>query len=109
MPSPMVIIPRLAGMVSTVVEGGQTVAVWVEAVKSLLRSPQYCDLTHLEFDFVPAITDVGIVGSAPATHLIADCWEISGDLGTDTGAFCGYTDGDTDTIDITVALSTQED
>jgi hypothetical protein len=34
---------------------------------------------------------------------------VSGDLGTDTAVYCGYSDADSDTIDITVALSTQED
>jgi len=105
----MVIIPRLEGMVSTVAQGNQSVATWVEMVKTLLRSPLYRDLTDLEFDFVPAITDVGIVVSTSATDLIADCWEISGDLGGDTSAFCGYTDADSDTIVLTTALSTQED
>ena len=109
MPSPMVIIPRLEGMVGTVAQGNQAVATWVEMVKTLLRSPLYRDLTDFEFDFVPAITDVGIVVSTDATHLIADCWEISGDLGTDTSAFCGYSDADSDTIVLTTALSTQED
>ena len=105
----MVIIPRLEGLVSTVAEGGQAVETWVEMVKTLLRSPLYRDLTDLEFDIVPAVTDVGIPVSASATHLIAACWEISGDLGTDTAAYLGFTDGDTDTIDITVAMSTSED
>lgn len=109
MPTPMEIIPRLEGMLSVEPEGNYALAAWVEAVKGLLRSSAYRDLTDLEFYQSDLITDVGIVVSASATHLIADCWVVEGDLGTDTGAFCGYTDGDTDTIDITVALSTQED
>lgn len=109
MPSVMQIIPRLEGLVNIAPEGGNALAAWVEAVKGLLRSPSYRDLTDFEFDIVPSVTDVGIAVSASATHLIAACWEISGDLGTDTSAFCGFSDADTDTIDITVALSTQED
>lgn len=103
------IIPQLEGFTNIAAEGGNSLAAWVEAVKGLLRSPAYRDLTDLEFQMVPSVTDVGIPVSAAATHLIAACWEISGDLGTDTSAFVGFSDADTDTIDITVALSTQED
>lgn len=109
MPTPMAIIPRLEGLVSNVAQGNQAVATWVEMVKTLLRSPGYRDLTDFEFDIVPAITDVGIVVNTSATDLIADCWEISGDLGGDTSAFCGFTDADSDTIVLTTALSVQED
>ena len=38
MPSPMVIIPRLEGMVGTVAQGNQAVATWVEMVKTLFAS-----------------------------------------------------------------------
>ena len=103
------IIPRIDGMVGTVAQGNQAVATWAECVKTMLRSPNFRTLDDLEFDFVPSITDVGIVVSTSATHLIADCWEISGDLGGDTSAFCGFTDADSDTIVLTTALSVQED
>ena len=103
------IIPRIEGMVGTVAQGNAAVQIWAECVKTMLRSSTFRGLDDLEFDFVPLITDVGIVVSTSATHLIADCWEISGDLGTDTSAFCGFTDADSDTIVLTTALSTQED
>lgn len=111
MPTPQQIIPIIEGFVGTSTSGRpyQGVSSWIESVKYLLRSVHFRDLTDLEFNLVSSITDVGIVVSTSATHLIADLWEISGDLGTDTSAYCGFTDADSDTIDITSALSVQED
>ena len=109
--TPQQLIPILEGFVGSSVSGipQQNAASWVENVKALLRTVHYRDLTDLQFRLVSLITDVGIAVDAAATDLIADLWEVSGDLGTDTGAYCGYTDADTDTIDILTALSVQED
>lgn len=105
MATPMVIIPQLEGMVGTMPQGNEAVQTWLEMVKFLLRSQAYRNLDDLQLAFVPAITDVGIVVSTDATHVIADCWEIAGDLGTDTSVRCGMTDADSDTIDITAAIT----
>lgn len=111
--TPQQLIPILEGFVGTTTGSTgvpqQVVSTWIEMVKYMLRGTDYRDLTDLQFRLVSLITDVGIVVDAAATHLIADLWEISGDLGTDTAVYCGYTDADSDTIDILTALSTQED
>ena len=112
MPAPSAIIPVIEGFVGSSIGSGlltQNVSLWVQMVKMLLRSTDFRDLTDLEFELLSSVTDVGIPTVTVPTHIIADLWEISGDLGTDTGAYCGYTDADTDTIDILTALSVQED
>ncbi len=98
------IIPQLEGMVGVVGDGNNALATWLECVKAYLRSPSCRDLTDLEFKYTASVTDVGIPVDASATHLLAAVVEISGDLGTDTSGFVGYTDADTDTIDLTAAL-----
>ena len=112
MPSPSAIIPVLEGFVSTSTGSGvrtQNVSTWVEMVKALLRAPDYRDLTDLQFELLSSVTDVGIPTATTATHLIAALWEISGDLGTDTGAYLGFSDALTDTWLTSTALTTQED
>lgn len=98
------VIPMLEGMVGTVAEGNNALATWLECVKVYLRSPACRDLDDLEFKITEAVTDVGIPVDADATHLLAAVVEIDGDLGTDTAGFVGYTDAETDTIDLTSAL-----
>jgi hypothetical protein len=112
MPSPSALIPVIEGFVGSSIGSGlrtQNVSLWVELVKATLRSTDFRDLTDLQFELLSSVTAVGIPPVLVPTHLIADLWEISGDLGTDTGAYCGWTDALTDTFAMATALTTQED
>jgi len=112
MPTTHALLPVIEGVVGSSIGSGlltQNVSLWVQMVKMLLRSTDFRDLTDLEFELLSSVTDVGIPTVTVPTHIIADLWEISGDLGTDTGAYCGWTDALTDTWLTSTALTTQED
>jgi len=105
--TPSQIIPILEGFISTSQSAGgpvgsQNVAKWVELVKSLLRGPDFRDLTDLEFELLPDVDeDGGVLASAAATHLIAALIEISG-TNVDGFGHVMFADAATDTQSTTL-------
>jgi len=85
------------------IQGNSAVSEWARLVKEYLKGPTCRYLTDLEFDLVPDIDDTATVVSATATHLIAACGEMLTTIATDTAGWWGFTDADTDTIEIGAA------
>ena len=107
--TPSQLIPILEGLVGRAPQMPQIAQDWVKAVRDLLHTNSFRDLTDFQFTVLDDVIDVGVVVSASATHCIAALWEVRADLGTDTAAYVGFSDADSDTVDITSALSVQED
>ena len=111
MATPQQIIPKLEGMVGYMtgsadggsIQGSTAVTEWVRLVKHLLEGPAFRYLTDLQFILSADVDDTGEVIDTSATHLIACLGEMVSTIATDTAGWFGYTDGDSDTIEIGAA------
>lgn len=85
------------------IQGNQSVCDWINGVKLLLKTSSFRYLDDFEFDLLDDVDDTATVVSASATHLIAALGEMVSTIATDTAGWWGFTDADTDTIEMGAA------